>query len=435
MLELKNAAGDGNADLSAIPQEVRTSIEKLMKGVSALQDTVNKNDAEVKRVGGELKDVIRKDQVERISKDIEELKAEVSKELTALKRRAVNAEKEVPAELTEYKAAFDQYVRKGGRSAESALEEAGRKASEAKAMSVQSDPDGGYTVLPEVERTIDMTVRDISPMRQAAQVIQIGTDRYKKPMNVHGTNSGWVGETGARTETASSTLQMGEFPVFELYAMPSATQQVLDDSFFNVEQFIADEVALEFAVQEGNAFLLGDGVLRPRGLLTYNTAADSGAGVTWGSIGRINTGASAAFKTRSGDVNPADDLITLQYRLKPAYRAGAAYMMNKLVLGAVRIMKDGQGNFVGGHRLTDNGIVDTVFGRPVVEAEDMPNLGASSLSIAYGDFRRAYLIVDRIGIRVLRDPFTAKPYVLFYTTKRVGGGVQNFEAVKLLQFV
>ena len=434
-MELKNAAGDGQADLSALPQEVRTSIDKLMSGVKALQDTVNKNDAEVKKVGGELKDVIRKEQVERISKDIEDFKSEVAKELTALKRRAVNGEKETPAEIAEYKTAMDSYLRKGGRSAEAALEEAGRKAHEAKAMSVQSDPDGGYTVLPEVERTIDQTVRDISPMRQAATVIQIGTDRYKKPMNVHGTASGWVGETGSRAETASSTLQMGEFPVFELYAMPSATQTVLDDAFFNVEQFIADEVALEFAVQEGNAFILGDGVLRPRGLLTYTTAADSGAGVTWGSIGRINTGASGAFKTRSGDVNPADDLITLQYRLKPAYRAGAAYMMNKLVLGAVRIMKDGDGNFIGGHKLTDQGIVDMVYGRPVVEAEDMPNLGASSLSIAYGDFRRAYLIVDRIGIRVLRDPFTAKPYVLFYTTKRVGGGVQNFEAVKFLQFV
>jgi HK97 family phage major capsid protein len=435
MLELKNAAGDGPADTSVIPAEIRATLDKVMSGVKTLKDAVEANDREVKKVGGEIKDVVRKDQIDRINAGIEELKADFAKELTALKRRAVNGEKETPAELVQYKSAFDAWFRKGGQQNESALLDASRKAFEAKAMSVQSDADGGYMVFPETERTIEQTVRDISPMRQAAQIVQIGTDRYRKPMNVHGTNSGWVGETGARTETATSTLQMGEFPVFEIYANAAATQQSLDDAQFNIEQFIADEVALEFAVQEGSAFINGDGVLRPRGLLTYTTAADAGAGVTWGSIGRINTGASGAFKTRSGDVNPADDLITLQYRLKPPYRANAVYMMNKLVLGSVRIMKDGQGNFIGGHRLTDQGIVDIVYGRPVVEAEDMPNLGASSLSVAFGDFARAYLIVDRIGIRVLRDPFTSKPNVLFYTTKRVGGGVQNFEAVKLLQFV
>ena len=173
MLELKNAAGDGPADTSVIPAEIRATLDKVMTGVAALKSAVDANDREVKKVGGEIKDVVRKDQIDRINAGIEELKADFAKELTALKRRAVNGEKETPAEIAEYKTAMDSYLRKGGRSAEAALEEAGRKAHEAKAMSVQSDPDGGYTVLPEVERTIDQTVRDISPMRQAATVIQI----------------------------------------------------------------------------------------------------------------------------------------------------------------------------------------------------------------------------------------------------------------------
>jgi HK97 family phage major capsid protein len=352
MLELKNAGGSAAADLAGLSPELKTAVDNIMTATAALREKQNSNDTELKRVGSEIKDVVRKDEIAKINTAIDEFKASFSAELLNLKRRKAGDETAQVAELVEYKAAFADYLRKGGRGAEAALEAAGTKAHEAKAMAIQSDPDGGYLVLPEVETTIDMTVRDISPMRAAATVRTISTDRYKKPMNVHGTASGWVGETAARTETASAVLQMAEYPVFEIYAMPSATQQMLDDAVFNVEQFISDEVSLEFAVQEGTAFISGNGTSRPRGLLTYTTALDTGAGVAWGSVGRVNTGASGAFKTRSGDVNPADDLMALQYRLKPLYRANAAYMMNKLVLGAIRIMKDGQGNFVGGHRLT-----------------------------------------------------------------------------------
>lgn len=411
-----------------INQEIQRKLGEFAGVVKALEEKAGSTEKA-------LKDIVRQDEIKRINDALDELKSSINNEIASLKRlpRGGEGKTEAP-ELVEYKAAFIDYLRNGGRAAEALVEEKARIAVEKKAMLVQSEPDGGYAVLPQVEQAIDATVRDISPLRAAATVVQIGTDRLRRPFNVHGTNSGWVAEAGSRPETTSSQLAMGEFPVFDLYAAPTATQTMLDDAFFNVEQFIADEVSLEFAVREGAAFINGDGATKPRGLLTYTTADDAGAGVSWGSVGRINTGASGAFKTRSGDVNPADDLIALQYRLKPPYRANSAYMMNKLVLGAVRIMKDGQGNFVGGHRLTDNGIVDIIFGRPVVEAEDMPNLAANSLSIAFGDFRAAYIVVDRVGIRVLRDPYTAKPFVSFYTTKRVGGGVKNFEAFKVLRF-
>lgn len=434
MWEIKNAAGDGPADLSALPEAIRAQLKTIGDGINTLREKTDEIEKKSGTIGARV-DALDKEQIVRINATIEEMKTSIAKEITDLKRRKRNADgTEEVKELAEYKTAFDTYLRKGGRAAEADLEAKAQAAYEAKAMSTVSDPDGGFLVLPQVETQIDQTIRDITPMRQVASVVTIGTNAYRKPMNVHGTASGWVGETNTRTETASSELRLQDFPVSEIYAMPSATQNMLDDALFNVESFIADEAALEFAVQEGAAFVNGNAPTRPRGFLTYTTAADAGAGVAFGSIGRINTGVSGDFKARSGDVNPADDLVTLQYRLKPPFRANAVYMMNKLTLGRVRILKDGQGNFIGGHRLTDNGIVDVIYGRPVVEAEDMPNIGAGSLSIAFGDFRRGYLIVDRAGIRTLRDPFTNKPYVMFYTTKRVGGGVQNYEAIKLLQF-
>jgi len=434
MWDIKNAAGDGSADLSALPEAIRAQLKTIGDGINTLREKTDEIEKKSGTIGARV-DALDKEQIARINATIEEMKAAIAKEITDLKRRKRNADgTEEVKELAEYKTAFDTYLRKGGRAAEADLEAKAQAAYEAKAMSTVSDPDGGFLVLPQVETQIDQTIRDITPMRQVASVVTIGTNAYRKPMNVHGTASGWVGEINTRPETASSELRLQDFPVSEIYAMPSATQNMLDDALFNVESFIADEVALEFAVQEGAAFVNGNVPTRPRGFLTYTTAADAGAGVAFGSIGRINTGVSGDFRARSGDVNPADDLVTLQYRLKPPFRANAVYMMNKLTLGRVRILKDGQGNFIGGHRLTDNGIVDVIYGRPVVEAEDMPNLGAGSLSIAFGDFRRGYLIVDRMGIRTLRDPFTNKPYVMFYTTKRVGGGVQNFEAIKLLQF-
>jgi HK97 family phage major capsid protein len=213
----------------------------------------------------------------------------------------------------------------------------------------------------------------------------------------------------------------------ELYAMPAASQTLLDDAVVDVEQWLADEVQGEFAAQETNAFVNGDGVSRPRGFLSYTNVAE--AVRTGSEIGYLATGAAGAFAA----ANPADTLLDLIYAPKQAFRANGRFVMNRKTLSMVRKFKDADGNYLWQPALAA-GAPSTLFGYPVTEAEDMPDIGANAYPIAFGDFARGYLIVDRQGVRILRDPYSAKPYVLFYTTKRVGGGVQNFDAIKLLKF-
>ena len=213
----------------------------------------------------------------------------------------------------------------------------------------------------------------------------------------------------------------------ELYAMPAATQQLLDDAMIDVDDWLAEEVRDVFAVQESTAFVTGDGNGKPRGFLDYAVAAEGLQ--SWGELGYVATGTSGAFDA----AEPADALIDLIYAPKTGYRAKGRVVMNRQTVSAVRRFKDADGNYLWQPSLSQAGS-STLLGYPVTEAEDMPDIGANSFSIAFGDFEKGYLILDRQGVDVLRDPFSAKPYVLFYTTKRVGGGVQDFEAIKLLKF-
>jgi HK97 family phage major capsid protein len=209
--------------------------------------------------------------------------------------------------------------------------------------------------------------------------------------------------------------------------MPAATPQLLDDAAVNIDEWIADEVRVAFAEQEGAAFVSGDGSNKPRGFLDYDQVAD-GSWV-WGKIGFIATGVAGAFPAS----NPTDKLIDLAYSVKSAYRANAHFVMNRATEAAIRKFKDADGNYIW-QPAARPGEAPTLLGHPVAESEDMPSIADEATAIAFGDFRRGYLIVDRVGIRILRDPYSSKPYVLFYTTKRVGGGVQDFNAIKLLKF-
>jgi HK97 family phage major capsid protein len=209
--------------------------------------------------------------------------------------------------------------------------------------------------------------------------------------------------------------------------MPAATQTLLDDAVVDIDAWLADEVETAFAEQEGTAFVTGNGVSRPRGFLSYDTVANA----AWvpGKLGFVATGAAGAFPA----ANPADVLFDLVYALRAGYRQNAGFVMNRRLQSTIRKMKDADGNYLWQPpQAADRSA--TLLGFPVTEAEAMPDAGAGSLSLAFGDFRRGYLVVDRAGLRVLRDPYSAKPYVLFYTTKRVGGGVQDFDAIKLLKF-
>jgi HK97 family phage major capsid protein len=213
----------------------------------------------------------------------------------------------------------------------------------------------------------------------------------------------------------------------ELYAMPAATLTLLEDAAVNIDVWLAQEVEQVFATQEGAAFVAGDGNNKPKGFLSYNTVANSS--YSWGNIGYIASGSTGAFPTS----NPSDVLVDLTYTVNAGYRQNAVFVMNRKTQSAIRKFKDTTGNYLW-QPPTQAGGKASLMTFPVIEAEDMPDIAANSLSIAFGDFNRGYLVVDRAGVTVLRDPYTAKPYVLFYTTKRVGGGVQDFDAIKLLKF-
>jgi len=374
--------------------------------------------AEIKARGSA--DVILREQIDRIGRALDSHQRRLD-ELALKAQRPALAGRGAPATHAElaYKSAFDGYIRKG--------ETAGLLALEEKALSVGSNPDGGYLVPVETENAVNTALRAISPIRAIASVRRVSGAVYKKPFSVTGFGTGWVGETAARPETSTPTLDALSFPTMELYAMPAATSALLDDAAVNIDEWIAEEVRTAFAEQEGQAFVAGNGVNKPKGFLDYPKVAN--ASWSWGNIGTISTGVSGGFPAS----NPTDKLIDLVYAVKAGYRANASFVMNRATQAQLRKFKDADGNYIW-QPSGRPGETPTLLGHAVVEAEDMPDIAADSHSIAFGDFRRGYLVVDRIGIRILRDPYSSKPYVLFYTTKRVGGGVQDFNAIKLMKF-
>jgi len=337
-------------------------------------------------------------------------------------RPVLGREKPEAAETSaalEHKAAFEAYVRSGDNNR--------LRAFELKALSAGSNPDGGFVVTPEIEKQIGEKLFNISPIRSLSSQRTISSNVYKKPMMTAGPAAGWVGETDARAQTATPTLDELSFPAMELYAMPAATQTLLDDAAVNIEEWLAGEVDQVFAAQEGAAFVSGDGNNKPKGFLSYTTVANGSW--TWGNIGYIASGAAGAFPT----TNQSDVLIDLIYAVRAGYRQNAVFVMNRKTQSVIRKFKDSTGNYLWQPPATPSSRA-SLMGFPLYDVEDMPDISAGSLSIAFGDFGRGYLVVDRAGVTVLRDPYTAKPYVLFYTTKRVGGGVQDFDAIKVMKF-
>jgi len=249
----------------------------------------------------------------------------------------------------------------------------------------------------------------------------------KKPFAITGPAVGWVGETDVRAETDAGQLAELQFPTMELYAMPAATQSLLEDSVVDIDQWIATEVEAAFAEQEGAAFVTGDGVNKPRGFLDYPTADETAW--SWGNIGYVATGNDGVLPASDA----SDVLIDTVYALKAGYRQNATWVMNRKTQAAVRKLKDADGNYLW-QPPAASGQAASLMGFNLVEAEDMPDIATDTMAMAFGDFQRGYLVVDRTGVSVLRDPYSAKPYVLFYTTKRVGGGVQDFDAIKLVKF-
>ncbi|OLP46871.1 phage major capsid protein [Rhizobium oryziradicis] len=402
-------------EIKAIPETMTAAFDEFMEAFSEFKQA---NDQRLGEIEQKLtSDVITRDKVERINKAMDE-QARVIDQLALKKLRpALGRGGAVSLETAERKAAFDAYIRRGDETALRDLE--------AKAMATSSD--GGYLVPDETDSEIGRRLASISPIRGLATVRQVSGAVLKKPFAPAGMASGWVADTAARPQTDTPQLTELSFPTMELYAMPAATQSLLDDAAVDVEAWIAGEVDIAFAEQEGTAFVLGDGTNKPKGFLAYNTVADNAW--AWGSLGYKASGAAGAFAS-SG---PSDVLLDTVYALKAAHRQNGTFVMNRKTQGEIRKFKDADGNYLW-LPPAGPGQQASLMGFPIAEAEDMPDIAANAFSIAFGDFKAGYLVVDRTGVRVLRDPYSAKPYVLFYTTKRVGGGVQNFEAIKLIKF-
>ncbi|MBS7542009.1 phage major capsid protein [Ancylobacter oerskovii] len=398
--------------------EVSAAFEEFMGAFEAFKDANDQRLGELERRGV---DAVTADKVERINAALDTQKALIDELVLKARRPGLSGRADLAGDLAarEHKAAFDAYVRHG--------EAAGLKRIEAKAMSAGVAADGGYVVPGETEREIGKRLAALSPIRAISDVRTISAGTYKKPFMTSGPAVGWVAETAARAQTASPVLDELAFPAMELYAMPAATQTLLDDAAVNIDEWLAIEVEAAFASQEGTAFVTGDGTGKPKGFLSYASVAESAW--AWGSLGFVATGAAGGFPS----ANPADPLVDLVYALKAGYRQNGSFVMNRRTQGAVRKLKDENGHYLWAPPVGP-GQPPSLMNFAVHEAEEMPNIGADSLSVAFGDFRRGYLVVDRAGVRVLRDPYSAKPYVLFYTTKRVGGGVQDFDAIKLLKF-
>jgi HK97 family phage major capsid protein len=393
------------------------AFDELHRAFSAFRETNDERLAQIEsRVSA---DVLTDEKLARIDRALDETKSRLDRfALDAGRPRLGGVARSDHAER-EHKTAFGLYMRAG--------EASGLKGIEQKAMSAGSGPDGGYLVPVPAEREILRRMATVSPIRQIASVVEISGHSLKRAFSQSGPAAGWVAETDPRPQSQNQQISDMTFPAMELYAMPAATQTLLDDSIVDIEQWIADEVSTVFAEQEGAAFVSGNGVNKPTGFLAYPTAQQ--AAWTFGKIGYVTTGVSAGFAA----ANPSDTLIDLAYALKAGYRQNARFVMNRKTQSAIRKFKTTTGEYIWEPPAT-LGAQATLMNFSVVEAEDMPDVAADSLSVAFGDFQRGYVVVDRVGVRVLRDPYSAKPYVLFYTTKRVGGGVQNFEAIKLLKF-
>ena len=315
-------------------------------------------------------------------------------------------------EVKSYCKSFPVYLRK---------DEKGLQGAETKAMSVGSDPDGGYMVTPAIGTIINGVQFETSPMRAIANIETISSDAIEYPRDDDEASAGWVGEQEDRPETGTPKAGMQRIPVHELYANPKVTQKLLEDNAWNVEAWLGNKIGDKFGRTEANAFVVGNGVKKPRGFTTYA----SGAYVAGGS-GKIEQVAAAA----AGLIG-WDDLINILTALKEFYLGGSNWLMQRATVGKVMLLKDGEGRYIW-QQNQQAGKPSILLGYEVRQAADMDAVGASKLPVAFGNFKMGYTIVDRVGISTLRDPYSAKPFVQFYTRKRVGGDVTNFEAIKLL---
>ncbi|ETX26562.1 phage major capsid protein [Roseivivax isoporae] len=385
------------------PAQVLASLNKAFE---EFKNTQAEKDKELK---AKFDDVVTTEKFERVNTEVGALQAAIDEANAKLAAIAMQGSGPGVVKDAEYTDAFRAHFCKGDVQA---------------ALRKGADDEGGYLAPVEWDRTITDKLIEVSPMRQIASTQSISKTAFTKLFNLRGTGSGWVGEEAARPE--SSTPTFGEMTITpgEIYANPGATQGMLDDAEVDLEAWIAGEVETEFAKQEGLAFVAGNGTNKPNGFLTYATGAANAAANPLGAIEVITAAATAAVTE--------DELLDLVYAVPSSYTQEARFTMNRTTMGVIRKLRDSDGRQLW-QPSSQAGQPSQLLAYPVTELPDMPDMAAGAMPIAFGNFRRGYLIVDRAGVRVLRDPFTAKPKVLFYTTKRVGGAVTDPQGLKVLQ--
>ncbi len=395
-------------DTPFTPLEIKAAVDDIGYAYEAFKDS---NDANQKK-----HDAVLTDKVERINDDVARLQDKLDKMHIAMKRSAMAlSTPEAAYDAHEYKQAFMSYVRKGQDDDLHTLA--------TKALSVSTPDDGGHFVPKIISDTLSQYIFSISPMRQLATTMTVTTDALDMVVDFQEPAVAWVAETAARNETNTPQIKNVKITAHELYAEPRCTQKLLDDAQFDVESWLIQKIADKMAREENAAFIAGDGTGKPKGITTYTV------GTSYGQIEAYKTGVNGAWPAS----NPADLLITTYLGLKAEYAQDAAWLMNRAVLSGIRKFKTQDNNYLWTPTL-EVGKPAHLLGFPVYIADDMPALGTGSLSVAFGNFKAAYTIVDRFGLRLLRDPYTTKPYVKFYASKRVGGEVTNFEALKFVQF-
>lgn len=408
--KLNADAGAGASGVQA--QKVLAELQQAFEAYKAAMDEKLKSKA----------DVVVDEKVSRIDNSVGALQAAIDQTNLQLAAMSAGAGTDPQAgqspEDKQYAKDFFAYFRTGDTQNDTALRNAQRTGIRA-AMSVGSSPDGGYLAPVEWDRTVTNKLKILSPMRDICRIQTISTPGFIKVFNDRAVGSGWVGEVAARPQTSNPQFSTVTYTPGEIYANPAASQQLLDDSLVNIEEWLATEVETEFARQEGIAFISGDGTNKPKGVLTYA----SGSTHPFGNVPSIASGG-------VGIITP-DAIVNLVYDVPSEYVGPAQFIMNRATMASIRKFKDTTNQYLWQPSI-QVGQPATILGYPVKEMGAMPNVTTANIAIAFGDFNRGYLIVDRIGVRLLRDPYSNKPYIMFYTTKRVGGGLLDPLALRYL---
>ena len=424
MKHLSPAALSASTAIAGVPRAVQfarpradaTDPKAMLEQLkSAFEDFKKIHSEEIAGVKKGFADVVTSEKLDKVNTAVGDLQTSFQKAIEDLNAKIAAGANggsvigDLPPTSPEYLAAFKAHMRAGTLNA---------------ALTKSSDAEGGYLAPVEWDRTIVNKLKQISMIRQNARVQSISVAGFRKLFSDRAIGSGWVGETASRPATTTPALGSLDFAPGELYANPAISAQLLDDAAINLEEWLAAEVDTEFARQEGIAFLSGDGTNKPYGILTYVTGAANAARHPWGAIGTVVSGHATQVT--------GDGFLDLMYSLPSEFAANAKLYINRQSLGAARKLKDGQGNYLWQPSYIA-GEPPTLNGAPIVEVPGMPAVGAGNIAALYGDMEATYLVIDRIGISVLRDPYTNKPFVHFYTVKRVGGGVYNPEPMRALK--